>query len=247
MITEALKYLERSFAKGAAIQTHEHKGLTYADRALTRLSDELPVATIPPLEVSTLAALVAYVVDDFDEKGETSGLFVHVVSPTRVDVLTPLQGEGEVRQRILSAQARVPRLMLSEIDAPRWLDVGDMGVHLRTCFLKSEARDSIVKFIGSWVETDKLEVSDDGFGQQVVVRSGLGMVAAGGAPSDMDLAPIRTFHEVEQPVSPFVLRLRKGGHVALFSADGGAWENEAIQSVAEFLEERLPDVVTILS
>lgn len=245
MITEALKHLERTFKAGSAIKTHEHAGMTYADRAMNRLPDEKDIAKIPAIEVSTLAALVAYVGSDLDNKGTTSGLFVHVVSPTRVDVLTPIQGEDEVRQRVLSAHARTPILRISDDEATRWVEVGDMGVHLRTCFLQSEARDSIVRFIGSWVETDKLEVSDDGFGQEVVVRSGLGMVAQGGAPSDMDLAPIRTFHEVDQPVSPFVLRLRKGGNVALFSADGGAWENEAIKSIAESLGARMPGVMIL--
>ena len=247
MIKEALQYLDVTFSKAGAVQTHEHEGMTYADRLLHRLPDEVPIASVPALEVSTLKALVYYVTADLDDKNKNVGLFVHVVSPTRVDVLTPIQGEEEVRQRLLVACARVPRLALSDLGSPHWLEVGDMGVHLRTCFIESVARDNVVKFLGQWTEQDKLEVSDDGFGQTVVIRSGMGMVEAGGAPTDMGLEPIRTFHEVSQPRSQFVLRLRKGGHAALFSADGGAWENDAVQRIEYYLRAALPEGTRILS
>lgn len=57
------------------------------------------------------------------------------------------------------------------------------------------------------------------------------------------LQPYRTFLEVEQPASDFLLRLDKEGHPALYEADGGAWKLEAKRSIAAYLGEQLADLV----
>ena len=56
--------------------------------------------------------------------------------------------------------------------------------------------------------------------------------------------------EVDQPVSPFVLRLRGGGNgslpsCALFEADGGKWRLAAIENVKAWLASRLPASVPV--
>ena len=55
--------------------------------------------------------------------------------------------------------------------------------------------------------------------------------------------PYRTFLEVEQPASDFLLRLDKGGRPALYEADGGAWKLEAKRNIAAYLGEQLADLV----
>ncbi|MDL2276354.1 hypothetical protein LJC02_01750, partial [Breznakia sp. OttesenSCG-928-G09] len=53
------------------------------------------------------------------------------------------------------------------------------------------------------------------------------------------VAPFRTFAEVEQPNSRFLLRVREGGEMALFEADGGAWKLEAQNNVSTFIRKEL--------
>lgn len=60
----------------------------------------------------------------------------------------------------------------------------------------------------------------------------------------VELAPFRSFPEIEQPVSSFIFRLRGGDPVhaplcALFEADGRRWEHEAMQRVRAWLAERV--------
>ena len=55
----------------------------------------------------------------------------------------------------------------------------------------------------------------------------------------MPLRPYRTFLEVEQPESEFLLRLDEDGNVGLFEADGGMWELEAKRRVAAYFEAKL--------
>ena len=53
------------------------------------------------------------------------------------------------------------------------------------------------------------------------------------------LAPFRTFSEIEQPESSFVLRVNDRGRVGLFEADGGAWRNTAMLRIKEYLDNHL--------
>ena len=53
------------------------------------------------------------------------------------------------------------------------------------------------------------------------------------------LRPYRTFLEVEQPESEFLLRLDDNGNVGLFEADGGMWKQTAKASITAYFEEKL--------
>jgi hypothetical protein len=64
------------------------------------------------------------------------------------------------------------------------------------------------------------------------------------------LAPYRTFREIAQPASLFVLRLQTSRHgdkpeCALFEADGGQWKLEAIQALATYLRTALPGLAVL--
>ena len=48
----------------------------------------------------------------------------------------------------------------------------------------------------------------------------------------MKLRPYRTFKEIDQPESQFLLRLNENGNIGLFEADGGMWKLEAKKSIA---------------
>lgn len=63
-------------------------------------------------------------------------------------------------------------------------------------------------------------------------------------PNPVKLRPYRTFHEVEQPASDFIFRMKseRGISCALFEADGGAWENAAMANIKNYLEFELADV-----
>lgn len=57
------------------------------------------------------------------------------------------------------------------------------------------------------------------------------------------LSPYRTFREIAQPESQFLLRIKTGDNgavqAALFEADGGAWRNEARLRIAAYLKEHI--------
>lgn len=234
MLREAIQTIQELALAGDKIQTFEHEGQTFATRPLHRVPEEPPVTDVVPLKVATLSSLAAYLnqnPDDFEE-----GTFVSVTSPTTVEVVTPVLGEKAVRRTYAIAQARLPKIRNDE-----WMDLETIGVHLRTCFEATPERDEVVSFLGSISDSAEVQTKDDGVSQATTVRSGISMLKEGKVPSPVDLQPFRTFHEVDQPESPYVVRLRKGGNggvqAALFEADGGAWQHEAAEAVATYLRE----------
>jgi hypothetical protein len=90
------------------------------------------------------------------------------------------------------------------------------------------------------------ETVDDTVGQEVKTARGVVMSERTKVPNPVLLAPYRTFREVTQPESLFVLRLRSGDgdkpRCALFEADGGTWKLEAIQNVATWLRAAITSV-----
>ena len=50
--------------------------------------------------------------------------------------------------------------------------------------------------------------------------------------------------QVAQPESMFLLRLKEGGNVGLYEADGGVWKLEATRNIAGYFEEHLKDLIS---
>lgn len=60
-------------------------------------------------------------------------------------------------------------------------------------------------------------------------------------PNPVTLAAYRTFQEIVQPYTQYVFRMKdqNGVTCALFEADGGAWEMEAMNRIKMYLEDSL--------
>ena len=61
----------------------------------------------------------------------------------------------------------------------------------------------------------------------------------------MKLQPFRTFLEVAQPESEYLLRVDEDGRIGLFEADGGVWKLEAKRNVKEYLADALADLIEV--
>jgi len=63
------------------------------------------------------------------------------------------------------------------------------------------------------------------------------------------LSPFRTFREIEQPESEFLLRIRLDANenptVALFEADGSAWSIKAMENIVEYVKKLVTGIEVI--
>lgn len=200
--------------------------------------DKLPAPSA--LVITTLAGIVAYVRENRD-KLDLATLAVLVKSPDDVQVVGPLTGYNQ--QRFVYAQAKPEGL--ASFAFGQYHDLERAVIALRSQFTSQGDRDYLVGILGTVVADSGVTREDDGFTQSVTARAGIRLVGTTAVKPTVELAPFRTFTEVNQPSSDFVLRLQQqDGHsmkVALFEADGGAWRREAIARIRGWLVDALAE------
>lgn len=206
----------------------EVDGKNYATQGLKLINEGKP--QVSAFTVRSLTGLVDYIKSEFDND---DNLIVHVESPTEVHLFDAVDTTGE-RRTYLHAKA-----MLPEITFDRYLDREKFNIQLQSCFVQSADRDELLQLISSVVEDESVKMVDNGVSQQVVTKQGVSLEENTRTKSEYALKPFRTFAEVSQPMSTFILRLREGANAALYGADGGAWELTAISNIREYLADKL--------
>lgn len=191
-------------------------------------------------EVDTLDALVKLILTE----GLTLGrrLYVRVDSARRVTVTTTYNG-GELRnpyQRfpLYEAVSDVPGMTIGNL-----MSQERAIVELQSLYGATPDRDYLLDLLSRVDVNDGVSSMDNGVTQEVIVRTGAVLKQATPVRPIVKLQPYRTFLEVEQPISDFLLRVCKDGEPILFEADGGAWKLEAKRSIAAYLAEKLADQV----
>lgn len=230
MIKAAIQYLMGL----RDVETIEHDNVTYSSRPLVKFPE------LKPDYVSTksLASIVEMVSSELHHpriKGLT--IIIQVEGPTKVTVFTSLKDNLD-RLDLYTAEAEVPKLQLNN-----FIELEAMNIHLKSCFVPAEQRESLIALLGNVTEEAVKTSSDDGFSQSVVARKGIALSQNVQVPSIVTLTPYRTFIEIEQPEGEFLCRMQAGPKVALYEADGGAWKLEARKRIKLFLEDALEDLV----
>lgn len=195
-------------------------------------------ADVIELEVNTLTGLIDYIKSKFDFNfDEEIKLLIHVKSPTEVLLYDALDSTNN-RRCYVKAKALLPNITFG-----RFMDREAFQIMLQANFVDNDDKQTVLNIISNIVEENGVEIRDNGLAQQVKVKQGVATVGLREVPGRVTLKPFRTFIEVAQPESEFILRLREGAQVGLFEADGGAWELNAIYAIKAYLDEHLEDEV----
>jgi len=242
--------IDKSFAQYLVglgqVGIHEINGQMYllqADGRFVHIMQPTPDGLV----LRTLTGLVDYIksmIDGFGKPRTPEGeldeapegntpVLIRVASPDLVSLHSPLQEDGQ-RFEIVVCTAMVP-----SIQYERFLDLEYFNIMLQSRFLQTDDRDKILSVIGTIKEESTQETKDDGVTQVVTAKTGIARFGDVDVPNPVSLRPIRTFHEVKQPDSMFVFRMKKGPEAAIFEADGEAWKAIAMRSVKEYLEGEL--------
>ncbi|MED1603028.1 hypothetical protein [Alkalihalophilus marmarensis] len=226
MIREALQYI---VGMGKA-ETHEVNGQAYSDKQLHVIKEP----TADAINVRSLSGLVEYIKSEYewDEK-----LMIHVVSPTEVVCFDALN-TNKNRNEYIQANAMIP-----SFNFDNYYDTESFNIKLQSVFVQNEDRDIMLKVVGNIKEEDVKTYGDDGVSQLVTAKSGAASVTDVVVPNPVSLKPFRTFVEVEQPVSEFIFRMRRGPQCALFEADGGAWKLHAMKNIKNYLISNLQEEI----
>lgn len=196
------------------------------------------------LKVGTLTGLADFIREDVDGLDATE-ILLHVRTATGVELLSNLvdMNRGRTRHTYMAAGAPIR----SGNAFNRFHDAESFAIWLQTGFVSTPALEELRAILVSIRENDVCETADDGVSQEVKTARGVAFVDRTKVPNPVALRPYRTFREIEQPESLFVMRLMRNPdgtkpQCALFEADGGVWELEAIRSIKKWLVENTSGV-----
>ena len=192
-----------------------------------------------PLKMHTLSGLVDFCLDFTAQIVEGApATIVHVVSDQQVDVISPLFGPFKQREKFATAS---PFKLEHRFD--RYMPVEDFVIYLQSMFVQDEAALQVLKVVGNLTQGSETNVADDGITQRVTAKAGVARVAVVDLPNPVTLRPYRTFLDILQPASEFVLRIKadkdEGPRCALFEADGGAWRLGALEHIKAYMVNKL--------
>lgn len=230
MLKEVVKYLIQKGNEENPIKEIEGIG-TFSTVNLEQLNAPRPYVLI----LNTLTSLVDYVKNNVDKvQGK---LVIEVSDPQTVKVFSPLKNDMKRNDYVVASP-----LIADEVSYGIFYDREEFNIALQSRFIETSDRDLIIEYISAIQEDEGIETIDNGIGQVTTVKTGVTTVGKAVVPNPVILKPYRTFLEVDQPESSFVFRIKKGPQCALFEADGGAWKNQAILNIKEYLVKELAEV-----
>lgn len=199
------------------------------------IPDDEPVAK--PYVFFTLGGIIDYI------KANTEGLIpaetdtpliLQVVNHALVRLMSKPSEHHKERHCIAMCESHVP-----DIAFERYMNTEDFNTQLLSKFIDTPARAELFKVLKSLTKEQSCNTTDDGVSQVITVKNGVSLAQNVTFQNPVPLRPMRTFTEVEQPESNFTLRVDENANCALHEADGGAWQNEAVASIRDYLRDEL--------
>ena len=227
MLKEALAYIVGL----AENKTYTINGETYSDRKLCRVAPYVPRAEA--IEVNGLDSIVKLVRNELDTF-EGRILFIRVESPRRVSVFTALDA-GLDRDSLYRAVCDAPDFKQG------WREQEAAIIELRSAFIPNEGVDYLLDLLSRVSKEEGVTSEDNGVSQTVTAKQGIALKRLEQLKTRVSLSPFRTFTEIQQPESEFILRLDDDGRVGLFEADGGKWRMDAKARIAAYFETALAE------
>lgn len=237
--------MDGSAVKAIAELEDENKIIEIGDQKFSRKSFSL-VYHDPrpePLVGSSLKGLLDYIRENRDTL-EYSMLMVQVVNFSEVRLLSSPSGPSKNRTThfIAKLDKELPTFPFDS-----YLEQEEFVIKINALFDITEDRAKVVMLASKVAAQDKITGEDDGLAQNVSITKGVSGAATGEVTTRgwYVLKPYRTFRDLEQPESAFILRLRENNgkvpRIALFDAQGEIWRHDAIEAIKNFLIAGLVD------
>lgn len=229
MIKEALEYLVGL----KPVQTFVINGETYTDGSLSRV----PKVKHSPdrYQVKSLDAIAKLIKNEVSIKTERK-VFIRIDSPTRVYVDSSWDSEFD-RDFLYQASCEEANFQ------PGWRDHEKAIIELKSAFIPTEGQQYLLDLLSRLCVDDGVETTDNGVTQTVTTKQGVSLKQAENVRNIVGLKPFRTFREVNQPESMFLIRVDDKSRVAILEADGEIWKIEAKLNIKAYFENELADYI----
>ena len=127
--------------------------------------------------------------------------------------------------------------------------VEEFIIKMQSQFDDTDDKAKLMQLIGNIKDGQVIQRQDDGITQEVTARVGITRLDNVQLTNPVRLKPKRTFAEVDQVESAFIIRARSGQSepsFALFEADGGAWQIEAVKRIKDYIRTNTGNKASIL-
>ena len=231
MIKEALQFLVSLKDN----KTYEIDGKTFSDHQLTLI--EAPRFYRNTVTFGSLDAIVKMTKAEIaDYTDGTEPVFILVNDHKNVSVFTR---PDDREKRLYPYEAKCTDADFRE----GWREQQAAIIELRSRFIPTEDSEYLISLISRINNDQGVRSEDNGVSQTVTTKQGVSLMYSETVKPRLLLQPFRTFREVPQPESEFILRLDENGKVGLFEADGGIWKMEAKDNIKEYFETHLHDEI----
>ena len=229
MLKEAIKEIERM----AAPTTIEVDNSVYSNHQLVHIQDKKPMPKC--IELTGLDSVCKMVRNEADHVGLQ--IFIQVKDYRNVSVFTSLDSD-EDRLYLYKCAADTP-----VVTTDRFMDYEKAVIELRSLYIPNDGTDYLLQLLSSISNESRVTSSDNGVTQRIEATNGIALSSMVTVKPRVTLQPFRTFIEVAQPASEFLLRISDRGEIGFYQADGGVWKLEATRYVAGYFEEKLQDLI----
>lgn len=223
----------------AAPTMYEADGHTYSSSPLFDVEPD--VHTPHNKNLYSLDALVNMVKTEGIPSYFSDGhpLFIEITDYLHVECfLSPKESDRYERPVIYTAVATsVPGF------TNRWMSYDEAMIKLRSMFIPNEGTKYLISLLANITDENSVSSEDNGVTQSVTVRKGIALQTTQQINPIVKLKPYRTFQEIDQPESEFLVRLREGGEIGFFEADGGMWQLNAREAVKYHLKYWLDEEI----
>lgn len=191
-----------------------------------------------PLVVHTLESFTTYLRENRDGFAADDCL-VHVESPMSIKLLNAPFGRENTRTLWCHAMA----LRGGGFSFNNYIDLETFLIEIQSQFVQDEVTKRILQVIGNISDQQVKTSLDDGVSQEITIRAGIARQGTATLTNPVTLRPFRTFAEIEQPPSLYILRLRSMKDalptVALFEVMDNRWQLEAIKALKAYLAQTI--------
>ena len=202
---------------------HLINGLTYTDKPVTLVPRHFDKPEA--FQMSGLDGIARVINTELDE--HASPVVIRVTDPTTVDVFSTYLPDMS-RYKAYVAKAEVPSFH------DGYVDHNEAIIRLRSRFAPNDGQEYLLNLLRTMNMEQSAQSDDNGVTQTITARQGIALNQTVTVKPIVKLRPYRTFHEVDQPESEFLLRIDNSGRVGLFEADGGAWKLQAKKNIADY-------------
>ena len=236
MIKEAIeKIQEMSRSTVLTIEGHNYlfSGDSYSE---VKPDIEYPDSVI----LTSLDAVVQMIKTELTrDRAFPAPLFVQVPTHERIEVFT--EPSDKLRYE------RVTAYVAKATDIPGWEAEKSMTfdtamIALRTRFQHTVDVDYALALLNDLTTGSKVTYNDNGVATSVVTKTGVALQSNQPIRPIIKLKPYRTFQEVDQPESEFLIRINERG-ITFVEADGGMWKLAARNNIKAWLAEKLAEEI----